>query len=286
VNTHPLRHPEATIKGSQRNRTTRRVRWQDLLREGLPPLRDRPSRSLLTSVGVAVGAATFVITAGLQATNGAQIRTTLGNLRSTQVLAQVSLPPAAPVTGTDIKQLQTSITHTGAVSGSVSWLIDDQKAVGNLAPAATGIKPPQLAVVAATGSLLQTAEVRTSPASAITAMDAHQPMILVGRAVATQLNAHLGDTLQMDNRAWTVSGFIDDSRLRPDLLLSLVVPADVALTCFRTPTEVEVLLRTAPGQAEAVARRVPAALAPDEPGRVVALTLRRLAGVSDDHAHR
>jgi putative ABC transport system permease protein len=280
VTRNPLRLSVARSGDSSRPRERVRVRVRDILREGLLPLRDRPSRSLLTSLGVAVGAGAFVVTAGLQATNGAQIHTTLGNLRSTQVIAQVSLSPATSLTSGEIEQIQQGVAGSGAVSGSVSWLVDDQMPVRNTAPAAAGIPSLNLPVIAATGPVLRAAEVRSSPSSAAATLSAHQPMILVGRGIAGQLGVRLGDSLRIHNGLWTVGGFVDDSRLRPDLLLSLVVPADIALDRFGAPQELDVLLRTPPGEATVVAGRAPAALFPGEPGRVIALPVPDMGAVT------
>jgi putative ABC transport system permease protein len=115
---------------------------------------------------------------------------------------------------------------------------------------------------------------------------------VLGFAAATHLGVSMGSTYQtaifIDDRRFVVLAIIEDVARKPELLLSVAIPPQVALETWgpKGLDRAEVLIHTDLGAAQLIGRQAPLALRPEDPGRLLAVappdprTLR--AGVESD----
>lgn len=250
------------------------VRFGDVAAESVRQLASTPGRSVLSALGVALGIGAFVLLFGLQATNEDALRSSVALLRSTRVNANVVVGAGTPVSPRTLSDWRDASARAGAVTTAVSWRLDASTPV--LADVRGGARTRSTATVVAVDQAgidqLGLTVDGLTPGAAATLVD-RAPACLVGSVLAGKLGIRAGATLWINGRSWSVVGVVRDSRARPDLLFSVLVGARPALERSWVPQVVELALTTPPGDAAAVASRLPLAVDPAHPRRVVALTV-------------
>lgn len=110
------------------------------------------------------------------------------------------------------------------------------------------------------------------------------PVVLVPSTLSESLGiSRVGVAVFIGDRALTVIGIFDDVARRPETLVGLVIPVGVArqLEPVTGGGQWDVLISTAPGAAQLIARQAPYALLPEAPAELKAIappdprTLRR-----------
>ncbi|MGH3938887.1 MAG: ABC transporter permease [Pseudonocardiaceae bacterium] len=252
-----------------------RLLASDLLGEASAALLQRPGRSLLAVLGIALGIGTFVATLGLTVTAAGQLDPRFTLLTATEVIVQdigganpldttMSFPPDA---ASRVGRLN------GVVHAGVHWVI-----------------PLQNPTISATPGLVRGSDGLGFLAAEPSALLAMRPILRSGRlhdwfhtgrservaVLGAAAAARLGITgldanpaVFVNDTPYTVLGIIGDVQRRPEVLRSVVIPTTTALAAYGEPTDprAEMLIETQVGAAELVASQVAVALRPDAPDR-------------------
>lgn len=261
-----------------------RVRTRDLVTEAAIAISRRPSRALLTSLGTVIGVGAFVATTGLASTARAQVGESFDALKATEVRVLDANPDGTNPFPDDVESL-TGQLH-GVNDAGIYWSIAadqlDVRASARPSPRRSNI--PVVAI--SPGALRATRPVlRTGTLIDEFHNQRAERVALIGRAAADQLNiSHVDNepAVFIGNTAYTVIGILDDVQRNPDLLLSVIIPAQTATALLPTNNaEYNVLVDVNPGAADVIGSQIAVALRPDNPTRLQVLvppdprTLRR-----------
>lgn len=260
------------------------------IREAAASLRARPVRSIFTALGTTIGVAAFVATACIAETARAQLSARFDALEATQIT--VEYPAEGPYPhGFSTSGIESLRTLNGVQSAGEYW---DVSAEGGDVSVSASFHPDpdaavlsQVAVVAADPGALDSWSLGIGRGR--TYDDFHERrserVALLGSAAAIKLGVS-----RVDNRPaiviggilFNVIGIVESSPRNPLLLSSVLVPTATALTTFPdAQPDARVIIHTADGAAQLVARQARIALRPDQPDllRVLAppdpRTLRR-----------
>lgn len=243
----------------------------DLALEAVAAMLQRPSRLVLTALGVAVGVGSLVSTVGLASTASAQVGSDFNALLATQVGVGGSIA----VTEFPANAVQSVDRLPGVRSAGVWYAVDENAAVG-LSRLALIFGPTNGRLVAASEGFLSADEVTVAGRS-ISGVFARPgfPVADIGIGLARRLglrSGYLPAGIFVDGRYLTVIGIIMRAPVDPVLLTSVVVPERVATILWGTAgfAHQQMVIRTNPGAAQVVAGEAPLAIEPTAPGDLIA----------------
>ena len=252
-----------------------RLAWRDLLAESLNSLTVRPGRTMMTILGTILGVGAFVAVLGLTATAAGQITGTFSVLRATEVTVDDagSASPDGTLSSFPADADQIAVSLPGVTAGGVSWLLPGGPAdvTTTLDPRVT---PRQLGVYAASPGYLKALGARTSSGTLFNRFEQSRAtrVAVLGKDAAAQLgitSTVLGPTVFVHGTAYTVIGIIDDVNRQASALSSVFIPDTTARAARGQPSAIgaaTMLVATELGAADQVARQLPVALRPDQPG--------------------
>lgn len=248
---------------------------RDLASEALSGLVQRPGRSVLTMLGTVLGIASFVAVLGLTATASGQIDKRFNELLATEVTVtdnggrdpRINFPADAD---------QRLARLNGVVNAGVFWSVPVKARISATPPGSLGSdssSESELAVVAASpGALLAT---RPKMGKGVLYNEFHQSrkerVAVLGEGAAARLDVRRIEAqpaIFINGVAYTVVGIIAADERKPDLFLSVIIPSSTALATYGPPaaeSRARMIIDTAPGAADLVARQAPPALRPDQP---------------------
>jgi putative ABC transport system permease protein len=239
-----------------------RIRLTRLMDEAVAGVMQRPWRSLLVSLGTALGIGSFVAVIGITGTANSQIDAAFNRLVATEVAVTIDSSSGASATiPADAEGRVTALR--GAVAAGAWWAIDGVEA-SLLPPAWSGDGEGSGRLLAASPGYW--AAVEAAPTAGRTFDDAlsSEPVAVIGSLVAERWglgSESLPATVYLDGRAFAVIGIVGGTDRAPTLDASIVVPAPVARERFGEPGMAETLtVRTDLGAAEIVAEQAPYAL--------------------------
>ncbi|WP_371633354.1 ABC transporter permease [Streptomyces sp. NBC_01259] len=274
------------IRGGLRRRRNRPVEssvftFGDLLGESLAGMLQRPARSALTALGTVLGVGTFVAILGLTATASSQIDARFDSLSATEVsvedkaseqneFAAPAFPPDADVR---VERLN------GVRSAGVYWPVRPATDVTvRSAPVGGTAGGGRTQVVAASPGVLEAAEPTLAQGRIYDDLmsDDGAFVAVIGSGVAARLGITTLETrpaVFVGDQPFTVTGIIENTERKADLLLSVVVPRTTAEKVWGPPEggSATMLVSTELGAAQQVARLAPTALRPDHPEYLKAL---------------
>lgn len=279
--THPTNTtttPPPTPPHQERKRERTRIEhpWtdpRDLWTEALAGILARPVRSALTTLGTILGITTLVITIGVASTAGNQIVGRFDALTATSV--SVKVPPPAPGendTGPLVDWTAThAVTHLAGVN-SVAALADSPT-TNSVQVRSNNIKTPgdptsqTLAIIAATPDL------PTAVHGTMTAghfydtgnTTRHDQVAVLGDQAAQLLNIHdiqNAPAIFLKGQAYTVIGILNGIKRERRLSTAVILPPTTAADRLGLTDPNLILINTALGAAQQVARQAPIALAP------------------------
>ncbi|MGW5057766.1 ABC transporter permease [Streptomyces sp. NPDC004096] len=246
--------------------------FRDLWTEALAGVLARPMRSALTTLGTVLGITTLVITIGVSSTAGNQIVGRFDALTATSVTVVVPAPPpsADPVPLVDWSDIAAVRRLPGVES--VAAIAESQQTASVQVRANDVVAPGEvtgqtMAVVAASATL---------PAAVRGAMTAGR-FLDDGDIARRDRVAVLGDqaarllgissvqdapAVFLKGQAYTVIGILGGARREQQLATSVILPPTTAEDRLGLGTVTRVLVNTALGAANQVARQAPIALAP------------------------
>ncbi|HUR06315.1 MAG TPA: FtsX-like permease family protein, partial [Nonomuraea sp.] len=216
-----------------RNRLTpARLGFADVLRVGAAGLSTRPTRVILSALGIAIGIATMIAVIGISASSREQLLRQLDRLGTnlltvsagqTMFGKEAELPTGAVAMVERIGPVRTA-GATGAITATVrrTHYIPEEVTGG-------------IAVQAATTGLLATLEGGVSKGTWLNAATERQPVVVLGAKAAETLGiSRTGVRVWMGGRWFTVIGILTPMPLAPEIERSALVgfPAGEELLGF------------------------------------------------------
>lgn len=257
----------------------------DLLNESTAGIVQRPSRTMLTMLGVILGVGTVVVVLGLTATATGQISTRFTALTATEV--SVEEMPAGlgedsslrdPVFTPDADQ---RVSHINGVRSAGTYRAMSDKSIGSVAGVPIpGTRPEQLTVYGATPGLIPALRPILQSGRLFDAgMDARADHVAVlGTAAARRLGVSRLDTqpvIFLSGMPFTVVGILSDVARRAEVLSAIIVPAHTATATWGTSKNDQspkMVIDTDLGAAQIVATQAALALRPDHPDLLRVIT--------------
>ncbi|WSY86959.1 ABC transporter permease [Streptomyces sp. NBC_00876] len=235
----------------------------------------RPARSVLTALGTVLGVGTFVAILGLTATASSQIDARFNSLTATEVTVEDRASeryefaePAFPPDADDRVE-----ALNGVRSAGVYWPVRLADTVTvRSAPVGRATGGGGTEVVAASPGVLEAAEPTLSQGRIYDDLMSGDGayVAVIGSGVASRLGITTLETrpaVFVGDQPFTVTGIIENTERKADLLLSVVVPRTTAEKIWGPPegSSARMLISTELGAAQQVAGLAPTALRPDHP---------------------
>ncbi|MEU8627650.1 ABC transporter permease [Streptomyces sp. NPDC048669] len=241
----------------------------------------RPARSALTALGTVLGVGAFVAVLGLTATASSQIDARFDSLSATEVSVEdkaaeqneFAAPAFPPDADARVERLN------GVRSAGVYWPVRLPTDVTvRSAPVGDAGSGGRTQVVAASPGVLEAAEPTLSQGRTYDDLMSEDGayVAVIGSGVAARLGITTLETrpaVFVGDQPFTVTGIIEGTERKADLLLSVVVPRTTAEKIWGPPDggSATMLVSTELGAAQQVARLAPTALRPDHPEYLKAL---------------
>lgn len=240
--------------------------------EAVSAMLQRPSRLLLTALGICIGIGSLVATLGLAATASAQIGSDFNALLATQVGVGGANGTFSfgPLAARQADQLP------GVRSAGVWYVVDNGAVVGSSALAMV-YSPTPARLVAGTAQYLsadQASVAGEEPTPTLAAIGAPVGDIGIGLARNLGLAARrLPAAVFVAGRSITVVGIILRSPVDPAVLTSVVVPMQTARALWGQTgsSGQQMIIHTDPGAAQVVAGEVTRAVDPESPASLTAV---------------
>lgn len=201
--------------------TPARLGPADVLRVGASGLRSRPTRVVLSALGIAIGIATMIAVIGISSSSREQLLRQLDSLGTnlltvapgrTMFGAESKLPTTALPMVKRMGPVQTA-SATGAVDATV-------RRTDRISEAVTG----GLAVQAATADLLTTLEGKVTAGTWLNAATERQPAVVLGALAAQRLGiTRTGVQVYLGQRWFTVIGILGPMPLAPEIERSALI---------------------------------------------------------------
>ncbi|MEU8076553.1 ABC transporter permease [Catellatospora citrea] len=253
----------------------------DLIGEATASLAAGPGRAMLTALGTVLGLGAFVAVLGITATASGQISTRFTALTATEVtvedvgvsdgggdpaLTGLSFPPDADervvaLPGVNAAGVWWPIRPGRDLSVSTTFLPERDEAIATQVAAASPGLLKALRPTIAAGRLYDAGhEARADH------------VVVVGAAVARRIglaDVALQPAIFIDNVPFTVIGVIGDVERQADVLFSVLVPRQTAVSLWGGPASggarAAMVIDTSLGAAQVVSSQVALALRPDAP---------------------
>ncbi|MFI6505661.1 ABC transporter permease [Nonomuraea typhae] len=244
-----------------------RLSPSDVMRVGAAGLRSRPTRVVLSALGIAIGIATMIAVIGISSSSREQLLRQLDQLGTNMLTVsagqtlfgqQAKLPENAAGMVGRMEHVQTA-GATGSVQATV-------RRTAHIPEAVTG----GLAVQAATIPLLKTLEGGVAQGAWLNAATARQPAVVLGAKAAERLGiTRTGVRVWIGNRWFSVIGILNPMPLAPEVERSVLVgfpAAETYLSFDGHPTTI--YERSSDAAVPAVREALPRTVNPENPNEV------------------
>jgi putative ABC transport system permease protein len=247
-----------------------RLRPGDLLRQGLVGFRSKRARTLLTSLGIAIGIGAMVAVVGISASSRADLVAELDDLGTNLLQVEVgqdmfgedsTLPTTAPSMIRALAPVE-SASATRSVSGINVYRNE------HIPSEETG----GMTVLATEPDLVDTLDVELDEGTFLNEATATYPSVVLGSVSAERLGisslvhrplVYIGDEW------FQVIGILDEAPLAPDIDRSVMVGYDVAMELFDIDESASTIrVRTDPDHTAAVSGVLAATANPEAPNEV------------------
>ncbi len=255
-------------------RSVSRLRARDVMYEATLRTARRPGRALLAGFGTFAGIGMLVATLGIAETASHQVSARFDALRSTELRIEPTSQDDVEAFPSDARSRLRRLN--GVVHVGRWWLLSERAGVAKLALDDDVISST---LVAASSDALAAAGAHLAAGRGFDRYVTRSggAVALIGRDLARRLEiGSLTDqpAIFVDGVALTVIGIVDRAPRRPELLTAVILAASTARDSFRSAfvdARQEVLVESAPGAAQLLARQAPLALRPDRPSSIRAL---------------
>lgn len=257
------------------------VRWGDQVRQAADGIVARPSRLVLTTLGIALGLAALVATLGIATTASAQVSSRFDAIAATQVAVQpqesraptavAGDPPTLPVDAAERVRGLAGVIAAGTITPIVG--AGAVRTVPVVDPSA--IPDPTLPLLAVSPGLFDTVLARAVAGRVFDEGHAERgdAVVVLGANAAERLGINRVDSVPaifVGDRPFTVIGIVDDIVRHSELLDGIAMPEQTAARIYGWSRPSSLQIRTAPGAAQQVAHQAPIALAPNAPETMAA----------------
>ncbi|GAA1015715.1 ABC transporter permease [Acrocarpospora pleiomorpha] len=218
--------PSATSRSPHRSRLLGR----DILRLGTAGLRARPTRAVLSALGIAIGIAAMIAVVGISSSSQARLNDELSKLGTNLLTASA---------GTSITGQQASLLPDAL--GKVS-LIDGVESASSTAALPVSVYRSSLSDPDATGGittmvadhdLLNVTSTTVRSGTWLNPATADLPSVVLGNTAASRLGiVSPGTQIWLGGQYFTVIGILDPSALAPELDTAALIGAGVAEDLF------------------------------------------------------
>ncbi len=255
------------VRGSGRRLIPARLGPRDVFRVGLSGLRARPTRVVLSALGIAIGIATMVAVIGISSSSKEQLLRQIDELGTNMLTAG----PGRTFLGEDAKLPENAVEMVKRIgpvgNAGATGTIDATIRRTNLIPKeVTG----GLAVQAASTDLLKTLDGTLRTGTWLNAGTERYPGVVLGSEAAKRLGiTHVGEQAWLGNRWFTVIGILNSLPLAPEIDRSALVGWEAArryLGFDGHPTTI--YERSTNASVEAVAAVLPRTINPENPNEV------------------
>lgn len=208
--------------------TPARLSASDVLRAGAAGLRTRPTRVVLSALGIAIGIATMIAVIGISSSSQAELLRQLDRL-GTNLL---TVTPGRTLFGEEAKLPLSALSmvkrigpvRTAAATGVVEATV---RRTDHVPEAVTG----GISVQAASAELLATLEGEVAKGTWLNAATERAPAVVLGSQAAKRLGlAKTGVPVYMGKRWFTVIGILGPMALAPEIERSALVGFPSAAT--------------------------------------------------------
>lgn len=253
-----------------------RLLWSDGLRESAFGVLRRPTRTLLTALGTALGVASIVATIGLsQSARGA-----VSSAFNAQLATQVTFVDVDGSSSTVLTQhSEKAIERIRGVvhAGFISELNNGQPISINKSPSPSAGTEESFAlqITEATPGALETmhASVSSGRLYDIGFEKRHEMVALIGSDAAEELGiAQISDgpAVFVNSIPLTIIGIVNQVSQQNQVLDGLIVPPDEGQIVSSSVGPPSMIVQTKAGAAQVVGLEGPYALSPEDPGAIVA----------------
>ncbi|WP_246040651.1 ABC transporter permease [Streptomyces cadmiisoli] len=269
---HAARRGRVRRRGGTRGTDRPWMDVRDLWTEALAGVLARPVRSALTTLGTVLGITTLVITIGVSATAGNQIVGRFDALTATSVTVVVPPPPrsADPVplvdwSGVDAVRRLAGVDSAAAIADSQQTASVQVRANDVVAPG--DVTGRTMAVLAASPTLPAAVRGRMTAGRFFDEGDItrHERVAVLGDQAARLLGINSvqnSPAVFLRGQSYTVIGILGGAEREQQISTAVILPPTTATDQLGLGAVTRVLINTALGAAQQVARQAPIALAP------------------------
>jgi putative ABC transport system permease protein len=238
-----------------------------LLQEAVAGILQRPSRSVLTVIGVTIGVGSFIAVLGVTSTANGQIGSSFNSQVSTQISVHVADSARVdPVTQRVLPDEADALVSRvdGVVHAGTSWDVPFVSV-----EVLQGVPVEETRVVAATAGYWDVVAPEMESGRVFDSFLEDKPVAVIGAPVARALNLADLDgnpTVFIDGRAFSVIGIVATTGQSSSPLSAVVIPAAFARAHFGEPGSAVVMsVTTAVGATSVVAAQLAVAIDPVHP---------------------
>ncbi|GAA4722704.1 putative ABC transport system permease protein [Promicromonospora umidemergens] len=244
-----------------------RLLGQDVVRLGTTGLRARPTRAVLSALGIAIGIAAMVAVVGISSSSQARLNDQLAQLGTNLLTAQAGTSITGEQTALPPDTLGKVRRVDGVESASSTALVPEPVYRSSLSdPDATG----GIATMAADQNLLGVVSGQVGSGVWLNPATERFPAVVLGSVAAERLGVTSpGTQVWLGGTHFTVVGILDPVALAPELDSAALIGADVATDLFDfdgSPTTI--YERSADEAVEDVRVLLAPTIAPEAPGEV------------------
>lgn len=244
-----------------------RLLGQDVVRLGTTGLRARPTRAVLSALGIAIGIAAMVAVVGISSSSQARLNDQLAQLGTNLLTAQAGTSITGEQTALPPDTLGKVRRVDGVESASSTALVPEPVYRSSLSdPDATG----GIATMAADQNLLGVVSGQVGSGVWLNPATERFPAVVLGSVAAERLGVTApGTQVWLGGTHFTVVGILDPVALAPELDAAALIGADVATDLFDfdgSPTTI--YERSADEAVEDVRALLAPTIAPEAPNEV------------------
>ncbi len=246
-----------------------RLRLSDLVGLGFRGLAARPTRAVLTAIGIAIGIAAIVAVIGISASGRADLIATLDRLGTN--LLRVS--PGSGVFGTG-SEVPEEAARMAARIGPVQSVSQTTRVEATVRrnDLISELETGGLAVLASRIDLLDQLSVDVVVGRFLDEATSEVPTVVLGAVASERLgiaDLEPRPRVYLDGHWFTVIGILEETELHPDLERAVLIGYPVAENLFDTSESPTALyVRAAPEFLNDVAEVIPATVNPQQPDAV------------------
>lgn len=267
MSTAPLIHLPAAPTGTRAAPSRSRLLGRDVLRLGTTGLRARPTRAVLSALGIAIGIAAMIAVVGVSSSSQARLNDQLAALGTNLLTAKAGTSLTGQQTTLPPDTVRKVRRVAGVVSASSTATLPEPVYRSSLSdPAATG----GIATMVADQNLLEVVSGEVSSGVWLNPATATLQTVVLGSAAAERLGVVTpGTQVWLGGTYFTVVGILAPVALAPELDSAALVGHEVASDLFGfggSPTMV--YERSADDAVEQVRELLAPTIAPEAPDEV------------------